>query len=101
MLIILAFSLIGNEFSRLRRKLRQRNADLAEAIQKMEHMAITDELTGLMNRRQMISVLGKQKAMADRGGARFSICFFDIDRFKSINDTMGHHVGDFVLKRLA
>jgi diguanylate cyclase (GGDEF)-like protein len=100
-LIILAFSLVGNEISRLRRKLRQRNADLAEAIQKMEQMAITDELTGLINRRQMMFILGKQKAVADRGGARFSACFFDIDRFKSINDTMGHHVGDFVLKRLA
>lgn len=77
-LIIVAFSLVGNEISRLRRKLRHRNTDLAEAIQKMEKMAITDELTGLINRRQMMFMLGQQKAVADRGGARFSVCFFDI-----------------------
>lgn len=100
-LIILAFSLVGNEISRLRRKLQQRNIHLAEAMQKMERMAITDELTGLINRRQMMFMLGQQKALADRSGTSFSVCFFDIDHFKSVNDTLGHHVGDVVLKRFA
>ena len=64
-LIALAlFFAVGNEISRSRRKLGQGNADLAEAIQKMEQMAITDELTGLINRRQMMFVLGQQKAVA-------------------------------------
>lgn len=64
-------------------------------------MAITDELTGLINRRQMMFMLDQQKAVADRGGGGFSVCFFDIDRFKFVNDTMGHHIGDMVLKRFA
>jgi diguanylate cyclase (GGDEF)-like protein len=100
-LIILAFSLVGNEISRLRRRLRQRNADIAEAMQEIERMATTDELTGLVNRRQMMYELNRQKAITDRGGSQFCLCFFDIDHFKSINDTMGHHVGDVVLKRFA
>jgi diguanylate cyclase len=64
-------------------------------------MAITDELTGLINRRQMMYMLGQQKAVADRRGDRFSVCFLDIDHFKSINDTMEHHIGDVVLRRFA
>ena len=100
-LIILAFSLVGNEISRLRRRLHWQNVELAAAAEKMSEMAITDELTGLINRRQMMFVLGQQKAQADRGSQYFSVCFFDIDHFKSVNDTFGHHVGDVVLKRFA
>ncbi len=100
-LIIVAFSLVSNEVSLVRRKLRQRNAELADAMEKMERMAITDELTGLPNRRHMIVMLNQQKAIADRSNIGFCICFFDLDDFKDINDTMGHHIGDIVLKRFA
>ena len=100
-LIIVAFSLVSNEISLVRRKLRQRNADLAEAMEKMELMTITDELTGLPNRRHMIVMLNQQKAIADRSNIGFCICFFDLDDFKEVNDTMGHHIGDIVLKRFA
>lgn len=100
-LTILVFSLVGIEISRLRRKLHRRNTDLAEAMQKMARMAITDELTGLINRRQMMFVLDQQKAQADRGGTPFCVCYMDIDHFKSVNDTLGHAVGDVVLKRFA
>ena len=67
----------------------------------IHRMAITDELTGLTNRRHMMHMLRRQKAVADRGGNGFCVCFFDLDRFKSINDRMGHHVGDVVLKRFS
>ncbi|BBO77625.1 hypothetical protein DSCW_50420 [Desulfosarcina widdelii] len=100
-LVIVAFSFVSNQISLLRRKLYQRNAELATAIEKIEHMAITDELTGLTNRRHMMHMLRRQKAVADRGGNGFCVCFFDLDRFKSINDRMGHHVGDVVLKRFS
>lgn len=100
-LTIVAFSLIGNEISLLRLKLSQRNSDLAAAIQKVEQMASTDELTGLINRREMMFLLNRQKAQADRGKTCFSVCFFDIDHFKLVNDTFGHNIGDIVLKRFA
>ena len=100
-LVIVAFSFVSNEISLSRKKLRQRNAELATAMEKIEQMAITDELTGIMNRRQMMYMLKRQKALTDRGGGGFCICFFDIDRFKTVNDTLGHHVGDIVLKRFA
>lgn len=100
-LTTLAFSLIGNEISRLRLKLSQRNSDLAATMQKVEQMASTDELTGLINRREMMFLLNRQKAQSDRGKACFSVCFFDIDHFKLVNDTFGHNIGDIVLTRFA
>jgi diguanylate cyclase (GGDEF)-like protein len=100
-LIIVAFSLVSNEISLVRRKLRQRNAELATAMKKMQRMATTDELTGLLNRRHMMVMLSQQKALADRSSIGLCICFFDMDDFKIINDTMGHHIGDIVLIRFA
>ena len=100
-LVIVALSFVSNEISLSRKKLRQRNAELAEAMGKIEHMAITDELTGLINRRHMMYMLERQKSLVDRGGTGFCICFFDIDHFKTINDTFGHHIGDIVLQRFA
>ena len=100
-LVIVAFSFVSNEISLLRKKLHLRNAELASAIEKIERMATTDELTGLINRRHLMYVLRQQKSVADRGGISFCVCFFDIDRFKRINDHLGHHVGDIVLKRFS
>jgi diguanylate cyclase (GGDEF)-like protein len=100
-LIIVAYCLVSNEVSLMRRKLRRRNAELATAMEKMERMAITDELTGLLNRRHMMVMLNQQKALANRSNTGFCICFFDLDDFKDINDTLGHHIGDIVLKRFA
>lgn len=100
-LVIVAFSFVSNEISLLRKKLHSRNTELATAIEKIERMAITDELTGLINRRHMMYMLKKQKSVADRGGISFCVCFFDIDRFKNINDKMGHHIGDIVLRRFS
>lgn len=100
-LTVLAFSFVGNEISQLRFRLSQRNSELALAMQQVEQMARTDELTGLINRREMMSLLNRQKAKADRGKSNFCVCFFDIDHFKRVNDSFGHHVGDVVLKRFA
>ena len=100
-LVVVAFSFIGNQISLLRKKLHNQNKKLAQAMEKIERMAITDELTGIVNRRHMMCLLEQQKSLADRGVAGFCICFFDIDHFKKINDTMGHQIGDVVLKRFA
>ncbi len=100
-LVITAFSFVSNEISSFRKKLHQRNAELATAMEKIEQMAITDELTGLINRRHMMYMLERHKTLANRGGMGFCVCYFDIDHFKTINDTLGHHIGDIVLERFA
>lgn len=60
-----------------------------------------DELTGLLNRRGLFSVLEREQARSDRHARTVSVLFVDLDRFKPINDTHGHVVGDQVLVTVA
>ncbi|MFC6199637.1 PleD family two-component system response regulator [Ponticaulis profundi] len=64
-------------------------------------LAITDQLTGLYNRRHMLNQLGQFLNRANRGDGPLSVFIADIDHFKSVNDTYGHDVGDEVLKQFA
>jgi diguanylate cyclase (GGDEF)-like protein len=98
---LLWFSLIGHYIQRLRRKVVQTNAELQYALKKIEHLVIHDELTGVYNRRHLVSILEREKALADRTGANFAVCLLDLDDFKQINDTYGHLAGDIVLKEFA
>ncbi|WP_244187407.1 GGDEF domain-containing protein [Thermus tenuipuniceus] len=63
-------------------------------------LALTDPLTGLLNRRSLEAELPKLLALARRYEAPLSVAMLDIDRFKWVNDTYGHPVGDEVLKLL-
>ena len=69
--------------------------------QKLEHTAMTDELTGLPNRRFMEWQLEVEHARAQRYQRPYAVLLADVDRFKQINDTYGHDVGDAVLVELA
>jgi diguanylate cyclase (GGDEF)-like protein len=93
-------TLVGQEMVTLRRIVGERNQRLEEALEQVKRLAVTDELTGAYNRRNLLEILRKQKALADRGNLSFSICFFDLDHFKKINDQLGHAAGDEVLKRV-
>lgn len=88
------FSLVGGYITRLRKQVSQ-------ALSTIERLAIIDDLTQVFNRRQMYKILEQQKAMVDRGVHPFSICIFDLDHFKKVNDTFGHATGDIVLRTVA
>ena len=60
-----------------------------------------DELTGLLNRRGLFDVLGREQARSDRYGRDVSVLFVDLNKFKPINDTYGHKVGDEALITVA
>ena len=65
--VMTSFSLVGADLSALRHSHRKQNKQLAEALEKINRLAITDELTGMWNRRQIMRILRGQKALADRG----------------------------------
>jgi diguanylate cyclase (GGDEF)-like protein len=73
--------------------------DITERIEAetvIEHMAYYDSLTGLPNRRNIQETL-EQKIADACEDSQFAIMFLDLDRFKNVNDTLGHHVGDQLL----
>ncbi len=62
-------------------------------------IAVTDELTGLASRRYFESRLAEEWSRKERYGTSLSVAIFDLDRFKTVNDTYGHAAGDRVLRR--
>ena len=72
--------------------------ELQRTNQTLEHLAATDPLTGVANRRRFIESVEAEIGRAERGGEPFSLLSLDLDNFKSINDRFGHQVGDDILK---
>ena len=90
------------------REVHRANAEMAIAAGKLEEanelltrLATTDELTGLLNRREAMRRLDEQWRVSKREQAPLACIGLDIDHFKSFNDTQGHAFGDLVLKETA
>jgi len=75
--------------------------DRKHAQAKMEFMAHHDALTGLPNRLQLVERLEHELSRAERHGYYGAVLFIDLDQFKTINDSLGHPVGDRVLQEVA
>ena len=78
--------------------------DVTESLQRAEELAYAadhDALTGLPNRSLLLNRLQQAIARAQRRHERFALLFLDLDRFKEINDTMGHAAGDALLVEVA
>ena len=69
--------------------------------EELHALATTDMLTGLPNRRQLMSQMETEVRRAARSGRPLSLALLDVDRFKAINDAHGHPAGDFVLQTIA
>jgi len=89
--MVLVYTLINNR----EKKIKEATKASSEAIKELKHMAFYDTLTGLPNRAMFAN---KIKNLANNTKEKFAIAFFDIDDFKYINDTMGHYIGDELLK---
>lgn len=70
-------------------------------MEQTQHIAHTDELTGLANRRHTMDRLLHEMDRVERGGGNLVVALGDVDHFKRINDTFGHQIGDVVLKRVS
>lgn len=75
-------------------------AVLHRRVRTLQAQVIRDPLTGAFNRRQMYVTLASAVERRRRSGERASLLFIDVDRFKEVNDVLGHAVGDRVLKDL-
>lgn len=75
------------------------NRKLSE--ERIQYLATHDSLTGLPNRFMFSNLLDVALESARRHGRRLAVLFIDLDRFKNINDTLGHEAGDFLLKEIS
>ena len=83
------------------RTVHRASATLQKQTEEMEHLALHDVLTGLPNRRLLQDRLDRAIAASGRSGNRLALMILDVDRFKEVNDTLGHDRGDALLKEVA
>ena len=72
-----------------------------ELMDRLRHASLHDALTGVPNRVYLQSEVDRLLAELDRGGAPFAVAMLDLDSFKEVNDTLGHHQGDALLQEVA
>ena len=95
------FVALGGRISELRMRLRRTNEELSTALSTIQKMATHDTLTSLPNRALFNEELIHAIEQAKRHGRSLGLFFMDLDRFKNINDTLGHALGDRVLQEAA
>jgi diguanylate cyclase (GGDEF)-like protein len=91
----------SDEAGRLMADARHAIEYLDSTIRSLEGLSGTDHLTGLPNRRSGEERLAEDLARAKRGGAFLTVAVVDVDKFKTINDTHGHHAGDLCIRHVA
>lgn len=96
----LAFTTLLNSTNQLEKNVRERTAELEEAIHSLHELAIRDVLTGLYNRRHFNEIIPHELARAHRLGKPLALLILDLDHFKKLNDCAGHQAGDEVLRNL-
>lgn len=80
---------------------QRQKAELEKMNERLNHLAVTDELTGLYNRRRFQEMLEEGIQEHLRAGDNASLILLDIDNFKKLNDAYGHQAGDEALRRVA
>ena len=85
---------------RIHTKLKLLQDELREMNTQLEALSVTDALTGLANRRRLVSCLEEEVRRARRTNVPLAVVMIDIDHFKEVNDTFGHAMGDVVLRNI-
>jgi len=89
------------DLKRINLRLEAEVVERKQAEEKAREMAVRDPLTGLLNRRSLIEQVEHALLLSQRQGKRFALLFLDLDKFKQINDTHGHEIGDRMLREVA
>ncbi len=107
---VLAFNVVTNIFVALgmhllvfedmTAELRRTNRELADANEEVRRLAITDSLTGCYNRRFFEQIERREIQRHQRYESPLTVMFVDVNRFKQLNDTLGHETGDAVLRAI-
>lgn len=92
---------LHKELSRRERRATRLNARLSRLNDKLKQLAMTDDLTGLMNRREGVRRMTHAWAMSERYAHPLAVAMIDVDDFKPMNDALGHTAGDKLLKAVA
>jgi diguanylate cyclase (GGDEF)-like protein len=92
---------LNEDLKRAKALTEARNVELEAAKASIEHNALHDALTGLPNRRYLDQVLEERAVDVRRAGGGMALLHIDLDRFKQINDTLGHAAGDAMLEHAA
>ncbi len=100
LVLVVAFAVIGALFFTIVSVRRRRKA-ISAANAKLSHAARHDLLTGLANRRYFRDLLSDALVSANENGDRCAVMLIDLDRFKTVNDTLGHNIGDNLLCHVA
>jgi len=95
------FNALLAELQRQQRRIAARHNDLRRSNESLRHASLHDVLTGLPNRSHLFEHLSAVFERCQRQGNQAAVLFIDVDRFKQVNDTLGHAVGDALLVELA
>ncbi len=90
--------LLARSFNEMQVEIKAHLGELYASKQQLDHLARHDTLTGLPNRMMFYDTLEHEMASMRRAGKQLAVFFIDLDRFKEINDNLGHAVGDEVLR---
>ena len=96
-----AVGFLAGRLARIRHRSRVQRTDLAQALARVREHTTRDELTGLINRRHVQTLMEQEHQRCIRSGQSFCLAMFDIDGFKPINTEHGYAVGDAVLRAVA
>ncbi len=89
--------LLGRHLTQVKGQLGQLFGQLENKNAQLQQMALYDQLTGLPNRSLFVELVQREMLQARRSTQRFGIFFIDLDRFKAVNDSLGHAAGDALL----